>query len=436
MTGRAPRGAGRPGRALRAACGALCALGLATAARGGVVPHPGGVDLVDALERAPLAIVGVVGQPRPLDPRGFTAVLRVQRVLSGSVAAGDALRIAWEEIAPEQPIRFRNGDRILVALEPAPRTTLWARRFPEPGQLDAVWAVASRGGAFLREPGRAGEEALAAWLALERSRREDPEGVARLVDLVRAGEVPLARSAIGRLGRVPALDERLGPPAVQGLVRALLAAGAAGEIGPALLDLVERRRLESLRPPLEALASGEGPATGEGLAPPVVFEALARLDGGIDAERARALLARGGLEHRLAVAHHASGPSGPALLEDLVRSDPTSEVRAAAVERIVRIEGPRAVGPAVGALRDTHPQVRLSAARALASLGPAAVPALRRLLEDGAPQPAHAAAILALARCGAPEGRSALADVAASHPDASVRHLADLALGRGLERAH
>jgi HEAT repeat protein len=114
-----------------------------------------------------------------------------------------------------------------------------------------------------------------------------------------------------------------------------------------------------------------------------------------------------------------------------MQEDPAPEVRAAALETLIERRGSAALDSALPMLFDPDQRVTRTASLGIASLGSEAVPKLRRLLEQRPfDQPRELApAAFAMAMAG-PEGRRALVEIAARHPDARVRGLAELALGR------
>ena len=122
------------------------AAALAPSARAQAVPAAGGVGLVEAVDRTDLCVVGVTRNRRPLDAKGYTAQLVVEQALNAGLASGSVLSIAWEELASARPPRFGDADRVLVCLSALPGATLWQRRFPDPEQRRAVFAVANQGG--------------------------------------------------------------------------------------------------------------------------------------------------------------------------------------------------------------------------------------------------------------------------------------------------
>jgi HEAT repeat protein len=171
------------------------------------------------------------------------------------------------------------------------------------------------------------------------------------------------------------------------------------------------------------------------MAPPVVFAALAALDGSVSPARATRLLAASDPAYREVAVRHASGSGAREELARLARSDPAPQVRAAAVLRLVATSGSAALEDGLGALHDPEPSVRGAAARALGSLGAGAVPGLRRAVESNDLDAARAA-VVALHLAQDPEASAALAEIAESHREESVRTLAAIALGRKVGDAH
>jgi hypothetical protein len=405
----------------------LLALVAASDARG--PRSAGGVRLVEALETGPAAVVGVVAAPHAIDAHGHSAMLQVESSLAGPLPAGSSVQIAWEELAASRAPRFAEGERVLVALEPLPGASLWAKRFPDPKQRSRVFGVAMRGEAFLRAPASGSVDLLQHYLKLAPRDREAAGGVALLARMAARGEPPLALGAVQRLARQTELAEQLDADAASVLVEALLRTEGGPELTSQLLDLVARQRPPGLRAPLEALAVRDG------LAPPVVFAALAALDAEVDPDRTERLLAASAPAYREVAARNASGPDAPELLAQLSRSDPAAEVRAVAIERLVALGGASALDPALATLHDPEPSVRGSAARALGTLGTSAVPGLRSVV-DGSDPDAARAALVALHLTGAPEAKLALEEIAESHRDRGIRALAEIALGRQVGHTH
>jgi len=413
---------------LRRTRAAALALGLAilAAAAGAALERPraaGGVGLLEAAETAPVTVVGHVLEPRRIDQHSYTALLRVEMSLRGPLEPAAEVRIAWEERAASRAPRFERGDRILVSLERLPGASIWQARFPEPAERVRVLGVAMRGDAFLRRPSLGSTSVLEHYLALAAEDRDGAAGAGYLAELALGAELPLAGDAVQRLARHARLDADLGEPGGGRLVRAMLRPDAGDEFQDAIVELIGSRQLESTRPALEALAGAEA------MPPAIVFAALARLDGGLSPARTAALLERSPVRYREVAARFASGPEADATLAQLVGGDPAPEVRARAVARLVELRGEEAIDSVVPGLSDPEASVRGAAVRGLASLGGPAVPALRRVIEAGDPEAAKSA-LAALALGGGPEARAALLEVAETHPDETLRTLAEIALGR------
>ena len=393
------------------------ASGLAAVAGAGV-PAPGSEPLLAAAETATATALGTVEGPGQVDLHGWAAQLRIERVLAGDLVPGSTVRIAWEELSRGLPARFRDGDRILVALEPLPGASLWRQRFPAGDAL----AVAARGEAFLRAPDLVSVETLAAFLALPAEQRQQTPGVEALTGLVSRAQPPLARAALARLAEVPGIDSRISYAARQQLALAAADPGRPREVRQGVLRLIGERQLRSLRPALELQAREGSPLRGEALA------ALSALDGGLSADRVARLLESEDPAVRAVAVRNTPGTPAERRLARLLREDPDPRVRAAAVETLLAARGAAAVGPASAALFDGDAQVREAAVRGLANLGAAAVPTLEALVERRVEEEAKAP-LAALALAGRP-GREALERIATSHPDDQVRALARAMLGR------
>ena len=380
-------------------------------------PAAGGRALLAAAETAVATVVGVIQTPSAVDRHGHEARLRVERVLAGPLETGSRPRIAWEELARGRPVRFRDGDRVLLALEPLPRTTLWRARFPD----GDGYAVADRGEAFLRNPDAESIDALAAFLALAGSLRERAPGVEVLARIAARGEPTIAATAVERLRAIPELDTRLSEPAVAQF-EALLADDERPEsLRRALLALAAERSLAALRPAIVALDR-----PGEPLGP-VALDALAAIDGGLEPARIESLLEASDPTLRATGVRHAVAPRfAPAVAK--LAGDPDARVRAAAVARLVADRRETAIDLVSPALFDPDPTVREAAVRGLGELGAASVPTLERLALAH-PSPGAAAPLASLTLAG-PEGRSALERIAVEHADEKARALARTFLGR------
>jgi hypothetical protein len=394
------------------------------AAEPDLAPAAGGVALIGAAEAAPDVVVGRVRAPERIDLHGWRAALVVERSLRGAHAAGDELAVAWEELAPRRPARFAEGARVAVALEPLPPGSLWSQRFPK---RDAL-AVAARGEAFLRDPEPGTLEPLAAWLALAPEARESAPGIEALAALAASGEPRVAASALARLDAVSLLAERVYASEAAGKSLAGLLADAARppDLRRHAFDLAARHALRTLEPAIEAQAGGPSDVQG------AAVDALARLRGGLPAERAAELLQSSDPAVRAAVARRAGDGMKPEKLRVLLAADPAGVVRGAAAEALAERDGAASIDAVVAALRDSDPAARGGAMRGLAGLGAAAVPALHREIWETAPtaEPGRlAGAVLTLALIE-PDGVAELRRIAHEHPSERIRKLAELALGR------
>jgi HEAT repeat protein len=414
---------------VRAVLACLALLAGAAAAEPPAAAPPAAAEstaLIEALEAAPLGVVGTIEGRSALDARSWRATLRVESVLVGEAGAAP-LAIAWEELASARPPRFANGDRLLLALEPLPAGSLWRQRFGDPTALLAVRGVAQRGTAFLRSPSLGSLAVLRHYLALPAELRAGPAGQRHLLTLAADAERGLAISAARRLARASG-PTTLGADETKAALRALSRADSDAELAAALMSWVERRQPAGLAPALDAaLAGAAGP-------PPSFVHARGLLGEGIPAEREKLLLASPSAKQRAAAAAVAS-PEQAGRLADLLRHDGAPEVRAAALARLARLEGPAALDTLLDAFDDEDGAVRTSAAEHAAAFGPDAVPRLREVAERW-PWPASQTAVLALRQANSPESRAVLVELADEHADQRIRTLAALALGRGIGHRH
>lgn len=387
-----------------------------------VAPAMGGRELLEASESALAVLVGRVEQPVSLDRNGWRATLVVERALSGSRAPEAPVVIAWEELAERRPARFREGARIVVALESLPSGSLWTARFPK---RDAL-AIGARGEAFLRDPDPPTLRELAAWLVLPSADREAEAGVAALARLAAVGEPTVAESALARLDQISTLAEQVSDDAAQSLAALIADTERPIEVRRAAIELSGRRELRALEPALAELASAPSRLQGDAL------DALGRLRGGLPAPRVAELLRERDPAVRAAAVRQGAEAIDVSTLRSLLRNDPAGEVRAAAAESLASLEPADAADDLVRGLRDDEPAVRLAAMKGIAALGAPGLSALRREIWEGAtvdPAGSLAPAVLTLSLVG-PEGLVELKRIAHEHPSEQVRQLAELALGK------
>ena len=387
-------------------------------------------DLIRAMESAPATVVVEVLSTERLDTMGYAGRLRVESPLVGAVSPGSELRIGWEELAPSRSPRFARGDRLLLVLERLPGASIWLTRLPDPAIRTQTLAPALRGDAFLRNPAPGSIAVLSHYLMLAPEARRGPTGAGYLAQLTAQAELPLALSAVERLGRIAKLDEALAPSGAAALVAGLLRSDGTPELQQALLERMAAQQLDSLRPALEARRKAGA------LPPPLVLSALAVLDGGlVPGEEVALLEAEASLEHRRVGARWARGPEAADLLAQVAREDPDPTVRSEALQRLVELEGTAAAERVAEGLYDPEPMVRATAATSLGALGDEALPELRAVVEYGSPD-AQRAAVTGLMLTGTAAGSAALLEIAATHPDPGVRKLARVALGEDMGHKH
>jgi HEAT repeat protein len=374
------------------------------------------------VETAVATVVGSVHEPKRIDLHGYSARLSVERVLAGEARAGSEAHIAWEELSTARPPRFEDGTNLLIALERLPATTIWRTRFPDASVSGSYFSVAAQGEAFLRNPDSQSVALLAGFLSINPSERSGEPGVTALAALVSRSTPVLAASALDRLDETPDLERRLNKDGAAQLLVAATKTDRPLEIRTRVLDLIGRRKLVVLRPALNELARPGSPLEAEAL------QAIAAIDGNLAEKQVQKLLQREEPRVRAVAARHVRGALAERTLPELARSDPAPQVRAAAARALAESGTLWGLEAALSAFSDTDSTVRLEAARAVGELGSAAVPALREAARSQ-PKIGAQSAVLALSLAGT-EGRQALVEIAADHPDESIRKLAQLALGR------
>jgi len=373
--------------------------------------------LLTGSESAVATVVGRIEEPTRIDHDGYQAWLVVEHTLQGRLPAA-RVRIAWEELSASRPVRFKERDRVLVALAPLPSASLWRNRFPQADAAAEVFVVAEEGDAFVVHPDRESITGLAAYLTLPSAERAGSSGSAALAFLVARGAPLLAVACASALRDSP--DESPLTAAAESDLLKALQTREQPAIQALLVEIATRRRLKGLRRGLEDLGRRN-----PDLALPASL-AVATIDGGMGDETVLALLRDADPVKRNVAVRFARGAAVEQLLP-LLRSDPDPRVRAAAAVTLIDQRGSAAMAQVIAALGDPDGFVRAEAARAIGSLGAVAVEPLLAAAQCG-PEPAAQAAILAIESTGA--GNEALHELADHHPQASVRRLAKLALGK------
>ncbi len=407
---------------LLAGAGVLVATATAAAAR------TAADGVLAAIETAPVVVIAEVRDVEPLAHAGYRATLAVERSLHPGLSPGATVAVAWEEPTPSRPARLAVGRRVLAAAGPLPTASIWRVRVPGAEARASLLGLAGSGEGYVERPSAAELDVIEHALRAGAEARRGDAGVLYLSRLAAVGQARLARDAAVQLGDFSQLGDHLTAPAASAFLDALVRDDLP-ELREPLLGLIEAHRPEALGPPLRARIAATEPSV-----PPVLFVALGALEGGLDDSLAVPLLQSGAVEERAAAARQASGPRALELLRERLRGDTEPAVRAAAVTRLVEIDGAAALPEATGALADPAPEVRLAAVRGAARIDPEAVEPLRDVALRGSPDAARAA-IAALSLMGA-EAHVLLAEFAVAHPDTAIRTLARIAIGEPVGHEH
>ncbi len=368
-----------------------------------------------AVPSSSLIVFGRIQAPTALDQHGRTGQLLVDRVLRGNAATGKRVAIAWEELSPDRPPRFREAEQIVVALEPLPSGSLWQTRFAN--QQPAPWVIAGKGDAYIYAPDEHALRSLTPYAALQPPECDGARGTEVLIELVRDAPPVYANAAIAMMTDTPTFA--LSREAAAALSALLSDTQRPLDLRRGLLNLIARQRLIQFSDVVEALTT----------VPALQADALgtlARLDYKMTDERLLTLL-----HSPLATVRAAAlGMVGSAATLDRCRelaiSDPDATVRNAAIKPL-SLQEDHAIGDLMPLLHDSNADVRRSAAMALARQGQPAVEPLQKRIVLASGDEA-AATVLALNQLGQ-AGAAVLRLVAASHGDPKVKRLAKLALG-------
>ncbi len=373
--------------------------------------------MLEAAESAVATAVGVLAAPTRLDDSGYRATFQIERLVAGSLGGAEIVAVGWEQFG-DRPARFREGERLLLALDRVPGQTLWVKRFP--GRSGYV--IGARFGAFLRDPDPGTVALLHDYLTLDPDTRKGTGGVAALSQMVASAEPAVALGSVERLGLVPGLSGRLLAAGDAALAGALADDGRPLEVRRAVLELAAERRLSPLRPSVAALAVAGNPLEAPAL------ETLAILDGGLAPERVAALVVREEAPVRRVAVVYGGESVSDGQLEWLLRNDPAPEVRRAALSELLERRGLDALGDATPALFDPDGSVRGESALRIAALGPSVVPVLQSLVTGRSAE--DLTAVFVALRMAGTDGVAVLQNEARNHPDPQVRALALTALGR------
>ena len=392
-----------------------------------IVPQraAGGSGILASIASASAVVVGVVSQPKKIDLHGWSAGLRVDQLLAGDGASGEVLTMAWEELSKSRPVRFVDGERVLVVLSPLPTQSLWRKRFADAPDPRKVRVVAAGGDAFLVAPDGATLNTLEHYLAMAADARRGAPGEARLAELVFLGHPAVAAEALEQLeGRTTAL----GIDAVATLLKTARDPHHETSLRARALKLAARQDSPMVRETATALSE-----PGSALRAPA-YRVLAGLPGALPPEKASALLTAPEPELRIVGIETIADPGARERLLGLLREDKDASVRLAAGKATLSRSGASSITDVLVLLDDPDAPVRNGIADAIGSFGSAAVEPLRTVVDTGSER-AALAAVLGLARAGK-DGGAALVAITHLHPNEAVRTFAKLAVGRGIGHSH
>ncbi len=385
-----------------------------------IVAARGGRDLIEAAETSKVVAVGRFSAISKIDVHGYAGDFRVDQGLVGSAKPGAVLRVAWEELAVSRPVRFKDGERVMLCLESPPAYTLWQKRFPD--NFADVLAVARDGEAFWLNPDAKTLAAIDHYLSLGKTGREDAIGLAYLVDMIRSSPDMVAMQAISRLEKHKNLASRLGGGSVNDLAKAATEELQSTTVRREVLALIGRAEMRGARNGIEPLARVDGPLRAQALL------TLGKLDGKLPSGLVTSLLDHADGEVRAVGALYVQGGDATPTLVRMATKDAAAAVRVAAVHRLLGEHGREIFGEIAPALGDEDDSVRFVVARDVAKLGEPIVETLEELANNGTQRQGEGV-VLTLSMIGGEAGK-ALVRIHHNHENASVRAIAGLALGR------
>jgi hypothetical protein len=379
----------------------------------------GGVAILASAARAQALVAGTVSQPTRIDVSGWRAELRVDTVMLGPLVLGDTVTVAWEELSASRAVRFADGERVLLVLDPLPSQSLWRKRFPVQERAKPVLVVAAAGEAFLLRPDGATLNALGHYFALTSSARAEAPGSRRLAEIARVAHPTIAREALGILDAAPERVAALGEDGAASLLATASNPTRDPALRAAALRLAGRYRLPGTGETALALIAPESPVRVD------AYRALAALPNGLTPAQADDLLVDADPDLRVVGIEVADGRITRERVVAL-RDDPAPAVRLAAGRALLaRDDG--GIAAVIGLLDDPDASVRAGVAESIGTRGADAVAPLRAVVDQGSER-AALAAVYGLSRAGGPGGR-ALAAIAESHTNESIRAFARLGLG-------
>ncbi len=381
----------------------------------------GGQSILAASMRAAAVVAGTISNRKPIDDKAWTAALVVDESVSGPVAVGKTTAITWEELSASRQVRFDDGERVLVVLEPVPDQSLWTRRMSRP-ENHADYIVAEHGDAFLRNPDPGSLDALLHYLMLAPQAQAEAPGAVRLVELAEAGNAVLGAEAIGLLGQRKNLANDLGDPGTRILLHIAESPRNEAGIRIAALRLAAARSLPGTKETALALSQPGSPLRVEAV------RALAGLPSGLTATQKLELLDDPDAAVRVIGVEAADSAPSRARIVEMMKKDSSAQVRLAAGTALVARDGSAALSDVMPLLDDPDGTVRMGMARRVGEVGSAAVEPLRNVVDKGSER-AALAAVVGLTRAGH-DGAAELVLLAHSHPNEKVKAFASLALGK------
>jgi len=381
----------------------------------------GGQSILAASMRASAVVAGTISSRRPIDDKAWTAALVVDESVTGPVAVGKTTTITWEELSASRQVRFDDGERVLVVLDPVPDQTLWTRRMSRP-ENHADYIVAEHGDAFVRSPDPGSLDALLHYLMLAPQAQGGAPGAVRLVELAEAGNAVLAAEAITLLGQRKNLANDLGDPGTRILLHIAESPRNEAGVRTAALRLAAARSLPGTKETALALSQPGSAMRVEAV------RALTALPSGLTPAQKLELLDDPDAAVRVIAIEVAGSAASRARIVEMMKKDSSPQVRLAAGVALVARDGSAALSDVMPLLDDPDAAVRMGMARRIGEVGSAAVEPLRNVVDRGSER-AALAAVVGLTRAGH-DGAAELVLLAHSHPNEKVKTFASLALGK------
>ena len=374
-----------------------------------------------------IVVRGVVADVQSYKQDAFLVfTITPHEVLKGTVDTGAPLKVVEERVFGSERPYFEKGAETLLFAVPLPPYSYYQQALP-PGSY-WQWTDHKETGTTLAA---LGDPTVAAALVRYLAAKDDAPALARHLATLLASPVPRLRAdALAAIGQrhdlasaldAPTLapvatllaDDRV-PVADRGAI--LLGLAHAGATGVSVLAA------EVVKTPGPLQAAGVDALVTGGHVPPAE-QLLAWSHSGDPALRLAAVRGLASVASRAARER----------IADVVRTDPSSEVRIAAVTALGASHDSSAVPILAQALLGDDKGVIVAAGDALGRMAsPEAVRVLGEALRNGGFE-AEASAAFALKQTDRPEATDILREQRDAHPDARVRRVIKLALGEHIE---